>query len=100
MNHREQKPKMPCLKLSLFVSFLVFLFVSNLHAQASVISLGEIPEQNPQDVNEKRTRTPAQQKIDSRLLQAAQLKRQGLVTTEADVVHDSMGRAVWILAAT
>jgi hypothetical protein len=61
--------------LWLSASLLVFLFVSNLHAQASVIFLREIPGQNPQDVNEKRTRTPAQQRIDSQLLKAARLNQ-------------------------
>lgn len=70
-----------CLMLSLSVSLLVFLLVSNLHAQASVTSPREIPGQNPQDVNEKRTRTP--QKIDSQLLKAARLN-QGHSYRQAD----------------
>src|SRR5882762_2286140 len=64
-----------CLTLSLPVSLLVFLFVANLHAQATVTTPREIPGQKLQDVNEKRTRTTALQKIDSQLLKAARLNQ-------------------------
>jgi hypothetical protein len=84
---------MRCLLLSLPVSLLVSLLANNLHAQAGVTSPREIPGQNSQDVDVKRTRTPAQQKMDSQLIIAARLKRQGLATTQGDVVHDSRGRA-------
>lgn len=77
------------------ILFLLTLLV--LGASLTFVSAGmrsrEIPRQSVQDVTEKRTRTPAQQKIDSQLLMAARLKRQGFATREADVVFDSAGRA-------
>lgn len=87
------------LGLSLVVSLLGLLLVGNPHAQGSVTSPSEIPGQSPRDVNEKRTRTRAQEKIDSHLLMAARLKTQGFPTTEADVVHDSTGRAAVDISA-
>jgi hypothetical protein len=78
---------------ALYSGLLVLFSANNLHVRAGEVSLFEVAVQSPQDVNEKRTRTPAQQKIDSQLLAAARSKRQGLATTQADIVKDSMGRA-------
>lgn len=85
--------------LWLSVGLLVFLTLSNLHGQASVASPRGMPGQTPPNISEKRTRTAAQQKIDSQLLMVAQLKRQGLATTEDNVAHDSMGRAAVDISA-
>lgn len=79
---------------------LVSLLLSDLHAQANLTSPRQIPEQMQPDVSEKRMRTVPQQKIDSQLLMAARLKRQGLATTtKTDVVLDSAGRATVDISA-
>ncbi len=81
--------------LSLFASLLVFSLVSDLRAHTSVTSPREIPSQDPQDAGEKRTRNPAQQKVDSQLLMAARLKRPGSITTGPDMLQqDGAGRSL------
>lgn len=71
--------------------------MSSVETQAGVTRLRAIPGSNSQGPDDKRTRTPAQQKIDSQLLAAARLKRQGLSTSE--ITHDSKGRAAVDISA-
>jgi hypothetical protein len=76
------------------VLFIVLMGFSYSASQSSAPITREIPTKNPQDVGEKTTRSPAQQKVDSQLLKAARLKRQGLVPTQIDgLQRDSTGRA-------
>jgi hypothetical protein len=79
--------------MSLSLPFIWLVFAMRmLSAPSGVIGPLKILQPNPQQIDEKRTRTPAQQKIDSRLLNAMRLKRQGLAITDSEIVNDSKGR--------
>jgi hypothetical protein len=81
-----------CLLLWLPLSLLALPAGISL-AQAIPTSPRIKPHQNPQVVNDKRSRTAAQQKIDSQLLSAARLERQKVASIESDVMYDTAGRA-------
>lgn len=88
------------LMVRLFINLCLFLLlVSNLQAEAKATILRQIPGESPQDVNEKQRRTPTQEKIDSQLLLAVQLKRQGIRANEIDVPYDSSGRVAVDISA-
>lgn len=88
------QPLSNCKRRVVAVLSFVLLGFSYGVSQPTAPSPREIPTKNPQDITEKTTRTPAQQKIDSQLLKAARLKRQGLSSTEIDQLEqDGAGRA-------
>jgi hypothetical protein len=71
-----------------------------LDVRAGSTTLRIVRGKNAQDINEKRTRTLAQQKIDSELLAAARLKQQGLTIPGASIEFDNMGRAAVDISTT
>lgn len=71
---------------------LFFSPISMVQAQSGVPKVRDFPTQNTEDPGEKRSRSFSQQKIDSQLLQAARLRRQGQAITKIDALQDGAGR--------
>lgn len=87
------------MKRTILASLVCCVLSASLNAVPLVTYPDDGVRELTQAITDKRTRTPAEQKIDSRLLLAARLKRQGLAITETDVVLDTSGRAVVDISA-